>query len=649
MKIHQLWAENVRGISNLLTLELSPNGLNLVSAPNEMGKTTMAQVLDFLFQWKSTSQAEEIQNLKPYGKDVGPLMGAMIEVNGQTYKIEKQWIKDKKTEVELIFPEKKKLSGPNAEKVIDQIFKEHLDETIWKMIQVAQANFTELLSEEYGENQRDMLRHYLSRAVSDEAVSNDESLSEKVTAEYLDWWTPTGKPASSNGTSGKQISDKTKELQKLRGEVITLEANIADAASVKAAVKEKGESRDVLQKRKQAQDANKELTSAQRDLKARVDAEESIRQLLIDYPSIKEFSQEIFETINEDRALHAQYNALSSIKLTGLSPVQLDINGKSLSLAKNESRDQKLESPLQITIPNVLSIEYVAETANPVGLEEGAKRYSANLAKLGCDTFQQAQELNRQYNSYQTMCQTLSTLLSVLSLETLHGVIAENEAIKAKLPNWDFDISEAPVTISDLEEVAHQVGQQEGRSEEISRFGWHTTLEETREKIVDHEKRLQVLEKKAKAARVLQEVLNRHKDSAEKDYSVHFAKFINDLARSFYGEDVHFEVSDSFEILSRRIGSTEVEVADLSTGAKEQLAILIRLALTQIVKVGESFPIILDDEFAHSDPERIAMMNNIFRDFGEDQQFIMLTCHPEKFSAYKPARAINLSDLRGTY
>jgi uncharacterized protein YhaN len=172
-------------------------------------------------------------------------------------------------------------------------------------------------------------------------------------------------------------------------------------------------------------------------------------------------------------------------------------------------------------------------------------------------------------------------------------------------------------------------------------------LQETIEKIADHEKRLVVLNRKAQAARMLHEVLNEHKESAEKDYSIHFAKFINDLAKSFYGEDVHFEVSDSFEILSRRMGSTEVDVADLSTGAKEQLAILIRLALTQIVQVGEPFPVILDDEFAHSDPDRIAMMNNIFSDFGDDQQFIMLTCTPEKFSGYKPVKTIDLAALRG--
>jgi len=105
---------------------------------------------------------------------------------------------------------------------------------------------------------------------------------------------------------------------------------------------------------------------------------------------------------------------------------------------------------------------------------------------------------------------------------------------------------------------------------------------------------------------------------------------------------VHFEVSDSFEIISRRLGVTEVAIKDLSTGAKEQLAILVRLALTQIVQVEEAFPVIMDDEFAHSDPNRIALMNNVFKDFGDQQQFILFTCYPDKFSSYKDVKVIEL-------
>ena len=645
MRIHKLWAENVKGISDLVEVELSPTGLNLITAPNEMGKTTIAQVLDFLFQHKSSANSQEIKDLKPYGKDVGPLMGAIIEVDGQTYKIEKRWLKDKKTEVELLAPEKKALSGNDADKIIDEIFTQYLDETIWKMIQVAQANFTELLVDDFGEDQRDMLRYYLSRAVSDDESSSDESLSEKVEEAYLEWWTPTGKPATANGTSGKLISDKNKDLLALKKQAAELEANIADAASVKEEMIVNRESREILQNRKRAQDANKELTLAQRELKIRTDSQEKIDRILADNPGVKNFSSELFDAVNNDRGLFMQYNALNSIKLTALGNVELEVNGAKVALSKGDIRDQKLESPLNITIPNLLSIEYADGGA--AGLEEAAKRYTENLEKLGCQDFAEAKNLNDLHIGYKNQVQNLENLLETYTLETLQAAEAKNLALKETLPNWDFDVSAIPVTTADLEEVAQQVGQKEGRSEEISRFGWHTKLEETREQIADHEKRLLVLNRKAQAARMLYEVLNEHKESAEKDYSVHFAKYINDLAKSFYGTDVHFNVSDSFEITSRIMDHKEVEIEYLSTGAKEQLAILIRLALTQIVQVGEPFPVILDDEFAHSDPDRIAMMNNIFGDFGDDQQFIMLTCTPEKFIGYKPVKTIDLAALRG--
>jgi hypothetical protein len=70
--------------------------------------------------------------------------------------------------------------------------------------------------DDYGDDQRDMLRYYLSRAVTDDEDSSDESLAEKAEEAYLEWWTPTGKAATATGTSGKLISDKSKELLELK-------------------------------------------------------------------------------------------------------------------------------------------------------------------------------------------------------------------------------------------------------------------------------------------------------------------------------------------------------------------------------------------------------------------------------------------------
>jgi energy-coupling factor transporter ATP-binding protein EcfA2 len=566
VKIHKLWAENVRGISDRVTLELEPTGLNLVTAPNEMGKTTLAEVLNYLFQHKATSKSQEIKELKPYGKDVGPLMGAVIDVDGQIYKIEKQWLKDTKTEVELVSPKKESLAGNAADKAIEKIFTECLDETIWKMIQVAQADFASAISDDYEEDQRDMLRYYLNRAVADEGDDNDESLFEKAYAEYLKWWTPNGKLAGGANTRGREISEKTEEVRNLKSQVMDLEEKIADAATVEEAIVVNRESRDVLQKRKQAQDSNKELSVATKELKVRTDLIAEIDALLATTPAIKGFSTENFEKLSDDRAISAQYTALSSLKLTALNAITLEINGDSVSLKKGEIKDQKLESSLNITIPDLLSIDYQDnQDTTAAGLEEGHNRYLANLKKLDCADYAEAQVLNRLYADYQRKSQTLDTLLGTYAVELLQGSIDKCGAIKVSLSNWDADIEAQTVSVADLEEVAQQVGQKEGRAEEISRFGWHTTLEETREKIKDHGKRLERLNREAQASRMLREVLENHKSSAEKDYSIHFAKYINDIAKSFYGDDVYFEVSDSFEILSRRLGATQVNVGDLST------------------------------------------------------------------------------------
>ena len=650
MKIHKIWAENVRGISNRVTVELSPTGFNLITARNEMGKTTIAQVLNYIFQWPSKSTAGEIQNLKPYGKDVSPLMGTVIEVNGQIYKIEKQWLRsDYKTEVELISPEKSAHSGPAAEKLVNEIYTKHLDDTVWKMIQIAQGEFAGLLTKKNGNSQKDILRNILGRAVSNGPDGSDESLAKKTFDEYLKWWTAkTGKIATAEGTSGKLISDLTVELGDLEKTALDLATKISKASDMKNQMTQNRDSHEILKRRKEAQDTKMALEVVISQLTLHCDAKKDIEDFLLANTSIKNFSVYNFANLTNDHSAYEQYSALKSIKVTALGDGVLEINGESLSLLTGESIDQKLESPMNITIPNLLSIDYVEsgkEGAEKLGA--AADRYLKTLKDLGCESYEEAKEISGIHDVYQQKLSDLATLERISNYQSLTEEFSRCELVKGSLPDWDTDISAPPVTTDDLEESKKRVYQEEVRIEDISRYGWHSDLLETQERISDCKKHHEGLEKSANAARMLYNVLTEHKESAEKDYSVHFAKYINYLAKSFYGADVSFKVSDSFEIVSRRLNGVEVVTADLSIGAKEQLAILIRLALTQIVQLGEPFPVILDDEFAHSDAERIAMMNNVFKDFGDEQQFIMLTCYPDKFSGYRPAKTIDLEALRG--
>ena len=647
MKFHKIWAENVRGISDLVSLTLQPDGLNIVHAPNEAGKTTLGMVPTYLFSQKSSANSQNIKDLKPYGKDVGPLMGAIVEVGGQIYKIEKRWLKDPKTEVELISPLSEKLSGNDAIKVIDKIYKSDMNETIWKMLQIAQADFGSLISEDFSDGQRDTLRKSLDKAVTEEGDEADESFFKKAEAEYLNWWTSTGRQANSAGTRGREIGEYQEKLNTHKQESTKLTSSIQGALAVEDEVVMQRESQEILQRRRDAQELNRELSREQSELLVRATLAEKILTLEESTPAVKTFSPDLYNQIKQDRDLASKYSALASLKLTALQNVSLEINGEKSTLSVGDVRDQKLETPLNITIPSLLSIEYVSTSKSGIeGMETAYKRFTENLTLLGCQDISAAEALAASHGDLLRLKEKLAEFIDDRTMEDISSVIGELTKQKQELPDWDFDVVAPQVSVKDLAEVYHVVGQKEGRAEEISRNGWHTSFQETKEKILDIEKRLTRLNREASASRMLLEVLEKHKASAEKDYSVHFATFLNDVAKSFYGADVHFEVSESFQIMSRRFNGVNVKVEDLSTGAQEQLAILIRLALSRIVSAGESVPVIFDDEFAHTDPERLKLMSKVFTDFGQDQQFIMLTCYPDKFKEFTPAHLVDLQALR---
>ena len=149
MKIHKIWAENVRGIRSRIEIEPALSGPTLFHAPNESGKTTLCEVITYLFNFPATSNNQKILALVPVGRDVGPLMGATIEVNGDIYQIEKQWVRDRKAEVSITGSRNVQLAGANAEKVITQLFEESLNESFWNLLQLGQSEFASIVDADF--------------------------------------------------------------------------------------------------------------------------------------------------------------------------------------------------------------------------------------------------------------------------------------------------------------------------------------------------------------------------------------------------------------------------------------------------------------------------------------------------------------------
>jgi len=157
-------------------------------------------------------------------------------------------------------------------------------------------------------------------------------------------------------------------------------------------------------------------------------------------------------------------------------------------------------------------------------------------------------------------------------------------------------------------------------------------------------KRLASLKRQAEAADYLYQILAREREIALRDHQRPLKERIDRLGRILYG-DQSFEVAlnDELEVVSRTIGGETVEFSSLSTGAQEQIGLIVKLACAMIVSSEGGVPIILDDALGHTDPSRIKMMNSILNLASKECQIIVLTCYPSRYSGIAGASVFNMS------
>jgi hypothetical protein len=98
----------------------------------------------------------------------------------------------------------------------------------------------------------------------------------------------------------------------------------------------------------------------------------------------------------------------------------------------------------------------------------------------------------------------------------------------------------------------------------------------------------------------------------------------------FPGSDLAVD-ADSGQITGLRTGSVVERFEDLSAGAREQLAILVRLGIGAVLAGPRRLPVILDDALVNADPVRRARMLAVLREACRRLQILVFTCHDADF------------------
>lgn len=183
-----------------------------------------------------------------------------------------------------------------------------------------------------------------------------------------------------------------------------------------------------------------------------------------------------------------------------------------------------------------------------------------------------------------------------------------------------------------LEAVLEQVGSQ-GRAERAdaaaSDLDRATRTERT-------------IARRASAAKLLRETLRRHRDEAQAAYVAPFRDAVERLGRLVYGSGFQVVVGPDLLIEERVLDGSNVPFESLSSGAKEQMSILVRLAVAGLVDPSGGAPVVIDDALGYSDPERLLAITAAFGAVAQDVQVVLLTCTPGRYDGVVDAQTVRL-------
>ena len=188
MIIRRIELTHYRGVTNQ-KVDLD-DGITVIEGPNEVGKTSLAEALRLLFEFKDTSKHHDVKSTFPVDRDEGPCIEAEIETGPYRFVYRKRFKKKPETQLTVLAPTPESLTGEEAHERAIAIMAETLDVDLWRALQVEQGVALD----------QAVLSDSKALSVALDAASGSAGsgaeygpIYDRATSEYLRYFTGTGK------------------------------------------------------------------------------------------------------------------------------------------------------------------------------------------------------------------------------------------------------------------------------------------------------------------------------------------------------------------------------------------------------------------------------------------------------------------------
>jgi hypothetical protein len=323
--------------------------------------------------------------------------------------------------------------------------------------------------------------------------------------------------------------------------------------------------------------------------------------------------------------------------------------------------------------PDAEELRARARVAHQAHAAARATRDAADAARAGCREQLSAQQLEhaRQQAALQAAVGELADVRDRLAAERADlpdaelaarvdraGELAATAAVQERLvlrrleeadPDSLRPLLDNARAVTDRLEADLAARQQElagvaARLEVVGGLGRQQQLDDARTALAAAESQASRIEARARAARLLRDTLLSHREASRRQYVEPYRAQVTRLGRIVFGPDFTVDVDNELRIVSRTRAGTTVPFDALSSGAKEQLGIIARLACAAIVHEDDGVPVLVDDALGYSDPERLRRVGAVLSVAASSAQVIVLTCTPERYRSVGSAHVISLDD-----
>ncbi len=243
-------------------------------------------------------------------------------------------------------------------------------------------------------------------------------------------------------------------------------------------------------------------------------------------------------------------------------------------------------------------------------------------------------EFSMTWDAAKTKVANCKKRLSGLSEEAVHSL--------PKLENQLTDKEEMEKAKSAGENLA------KGRLQNLANEGVYSRLIECKERLAEAKEGVRREQLQMDATRLLREAANNCKEEMLANVSEPVEEKATGMWKRIAGNRLgqpRFSGDCRLNGVQPQALEETVACDNLSGGEQEQLFLIVRLALAQVLAEKERQLVVLDDVLHASDGERIKRLCKLLEKEAEKKlQIVLLTCHPERYADWK-GKGVRFFDL----